>query len=172
MNRRESIKSTKLFQVGLLGPGDSFADFELLNNKAIIDSVVTMVPTVIFYVPYFMVVERLTPDDLERLREFSKSKVKSSVVLQSFKENDMWIDFKKKLVQHLRYEKEQRVHKSGITNKSTISKVDIDAKTRDLFRAVKPPAKIGMRSINYSESGSSGSYLPPLRKSVAKINKD
>lgn len=165
---RDAKANTKLFQVGILKEGDSFADHELFTGKVMMDSVVTMMPTAIIYVPYFWVVERLSPEDFLRLRDTSKAKVSDSVVVKSFRENHQWDDFKQSLVQHLRFEHE---NKSGLVLKSSKPssiKVSIDSKLHSLTKIVQPPSKIGVRLVNIPRSVSK---FPPIRKSDSKLNK-
>lgn len=166
--RRESTEGTKLFQVGLLKEGDSFADWELFHNKAVMDSVITTVPTLIIYVPYFWIVERLGPNDLARIKDTSKSKIKNEIILKSFQENAQWNDFKKSLVQNLVYEKECRLSRLGKSHKITTKKVDIDSKSKGMVKLVGPPATIGVRLAKKLTASSSSSLLPPIRRSTLK----
>lgn len=158
----------RLFQVGLLEEGDSFADWELFHGQPVTDSVVTTVPTLIIYVPYFWIVERLGPNDLARIRENSKAKVSNALVLKCYQENAQWNSFKHSLVQNLMFEKHNRLAKMGKPTKMITSKVDINSKTREIARLVEPPNNIGVRITKILKTNSSSSRFPPIIRSKAK----
>lgn len=127
-------------------------------------------PTVIIYVPYFWLVERLGPHDLNRIRETSKAKISNALVLESYRENAVWNDFKKSLLQNIAFEKETRLLKLGKLPKVGTLKVAIDAKTHALARLARAPASIGVRTSKPSKQGTSKPRLPPISKSMVRLN--
>lgn len=157
--------SGALFQVGLLKEGDSFADWELFNNKAIVDSVITTMPSLVIYVPYFWVVERIGTLDLSRIKEASKGKISNEEILLSFAENAQWNDFKKGIVQHFLFEKQNRLERAGRNPRTNHLKVNIDKKSKAMGALVKPPGLVGVRSVKPFNSSASSTHLPPIKKS-------
>ena len=163
------MEESRLFQISVLKPGDSFCDYELFKCQLIVDSAITTMPTVIIYIPYFWIVERLSPDDLAMLKSAAKQKINSNKALESFLENDVWDDFKKNLVRHYQFERQCEVNASGRYIKQSFAKVSIDKKTNLMKSIIKAPSNISVRTG--SNKSPSTTVLPPIARSTVKTNK-
>lgn len=88
----------RLYQIDILQQGRSFADYELFKQNDMLNSVITMCPTTIIYVPYFSVIERLTSGDLVKMKSCSHRMLSDEAVLNANQENSLWTHYKANLV--------------------------------------------------------------------------
>lgn len=156
----------KVYQVGKLGEGDSFCDFELFLKRDIMDTVITTMPTVVIYVPYFWVVERLSPADLFKVKAETKKRIENETIINTFKENNTWSQYKRDLIQHMIYEKESERIRRGKIAQYTTTKVDMNKRTRQMVETVEVPKTIATR--NQKELSIK---FPSISKSTAKLTK-
>lgn len=156
----------KLYQIGRLGEGDSFGDYELFNKRNVMDTIITTMPTVVIYVPYFWLVERLSPTDLLKVKNMTKKKIEDKVAINAFKENNSWTKYKKDLLQHMIYEKESDFIKRGKISQYSTGKVDMHTKTKNIIDMVKAPRTITTRNMKTNLA-----TLPSIYKSGVRLTK-
>lgn len=158
--KSDPLNEGQVYQTNKLKAGDSFCDYELFSKRNIMDTVITTTPTVIIYVPYFWVVERLSPADLTKLKSNTKQKLENEAILKIFNQNQYWDDYKKNLLQHMLFEKQTEWIKQGKIAQYTTDKVDLTCKTKNMLSMVHVPSI----TTRLARSVSSSNFLPPLKK--------
>ena len=85
-----------------LDKGATFSDYEVLNSCTMINSVITSLPTVVVYFPYFELMDNLNIKELESVRKNMTRHATDADLLNTYLENVCWRDFKGMMFDNLR----------------------------------------------------------------------
>lgn len=159
----------RLYQVDILQQGRSFADYELFKQKDMLNSVITMSPTTIIYVPYFSVIERLTSSDLVKMKSCSHRILSDEAVLNAFQENSIWSHFKANLVKSVVPRVTNKLQK--LSEPENIKKLNLVQSTSHLLPIIAPKGGVGNKYRNTDHLKFPKIQLPKQRKATTDPNK-
>ena len=139
----------RLFQVDVLKEGASFADFELFSKRNLMNSVITNMPTTLVYIPYFSLIERLSFEDLLKLKQQTKPVKESAEILQLFEENDLWAKYKRHLVGAVFFEKGSKSSLKNPREAATDKKGSLHSEEAGLLKMMNPTLSLTCRQQSH-----------------------
>jgi CRP-like cAMP-binding protein len=157
----------KLYQIDILQQGRSFADYELFKQKDMLNSVITMCPTTIIYVPYFSVIERLTSTDLVKMKSCSHKMLSDKAVLNSYQENSLWTNFKANLVKSVLPSVANKL--PVLSEPDHVKKLNLVHSMNRLLPLIAPQGAIGNKFRNTDRLRFPSIPKPKQRKPAEKI---
>lgn len=132
----------------LLDEGDSFADFEIIHRRNMMNTVMTVQPSTIIYIPYFSIVERLTHEELQKVKKTSSNNLEDNEILEAYNENHEWANYKKLLIDNVFYSKQVKKYNQSSPSKRVLypkGKIDVSKATAKTIKMVGVPSLIANR---------------------------
>lgn len=98
---------SRIMEIDVLGPGDSFGEYEVINDKPFPYTVMTTMPTTVFMLPKGQM-DMIPAEKLADIKTQAKTYPTDEQLRRVYKDEVQWSNFKKKLVQSVKADKQNR----------------------------------------------------------------
>ena len=100
---------SRIMEIDVLGPGDSFGEFEVINDKPFPYTVMTTMPTIVFMLPKNNL-DMIPADKLQEIKTQAKNYPVDDQLRQVYRDEVYWSQFKKKLILGVKADKYNRTN--------------------------------------------------------------
>ena len=98
---------SRIMEIDVLGPGDSFGEYEVTNDRPFHYTVMTTMPTTVFLLPKTQL-DMIPADKLAEIKLQAKTYPTDEQLRKVYRDEMQWTSFKKKLVQSVKADKVNR----------------------------------------------------------------